>query len=158
MDPFYFAHEEEVSEVQYGNIQNGTEYQNKPDEGKLIYLYLTIIIIGIVVYLSEMNTTVERKRKNRESAIKSRKKKREIMENLQSDWNRLTKVGIYIQNYWSKNYLINPHFEENEKVESEINQLRKTKCTLRAVQSEHQKICNRMNVFVSSTNTLYFNQ
>ena len=53
--------------------------------------------IGIVIYISEIDKNEERKRKNRESAIKSRKKKRELMETLQSDWNRLTKVGIYLK-------------------------------------------------------------
>ena len=53
--------------------------------------------IGIVIYISEIDKNEERKRKNRESAIKSRKKKRQLMETLQSDWDRLTKVGIYLK-------------------------------------------------------------
>ena len=79
------------------------------------------------------------------------------METLQSDWDRLTKVGIYVQNYSSKLSLINP-FEENEKIESEVNRLRKIKYTLTAVQSEHQKICNRINGFAGSMNSFYYYQ
>ena len=107
--------------------------------------------------MSEIDKIEERKRKNRESAIKSRKKKRELMETLESDWDRLTKAGIYVQNYSSKLSLINP-FEENEKIESEVNRLRKIKYTLTAVQSEHQKICNRINGFAGYWNSFYYYQ
>ena len=118
----------------------------------------TTYFIAIVIYSSEIDKIEERKRKNRESAIKSRKKKRELMETLQSDWNRLTKAGIYVQNLSSKFSLINPSFEENEKIESEVNRLRKIKCTLIAVQSEHQKICNRINGFAGSLNNSHYYQ
>ena len=57
----------------------------------------TTYFIAIVIYSSEIDKIEERKHKNRESAIKSRKKKRELMETLQSDWDRLTKVGIYLK-------------------------------------------------------------